>query len=271
MQGQPAGAMRREFRTLFLSDLHLGARAARPGAILEFLAAHEAETIYLVGDILDLWHGGAVFWSAAHQAVVDELTRRAEAGVRVVYLAGNHDAVLREPGVARLPEAWELREALTHRAADGRSYLVLHGDQADARLLRFHIMTRIGSRADAMIRGIDDWLWQRGRVALRGRDLRLREALGQVNGLFVMASRFEQRLIGLARAAGTQGVICGHSHKPMLREVDGMLYANCGDWVDSFTALTETHDGSLRLVEWAPAGRDVPVPGQADTPVAQEA
>jgi len=258
MTAHPASGISRDLRTLFLSDLHLGARAAKPRAVLDFLKAHEAETIYLIGDILDLWHGGALYWSATHQAVIDELTRRAAIGVRVVYLAGNHDAVLREPGRARLPKGWELREALTHRAADGRRYLVLHGDQADGRLLRFHVMTRIGSRADAVVRGIDEWLGGKSWARKRGRNPQLHRVVTQFSEKFVMAERFEDRLVGLARAADTHGVICGHSHKPMLRHIDGMLYANCGDWVDSFTALTETHDGNIRLVEWAPAPQAAP-------------
>ncbi len=239
-----------QFRALFLSDLHLGARASRPRAVLDFLRAHDAATIYLVGDVFDLWHGGRIHWGPAHDALIAELERRATSGTRVICLPGNHDAPLRDPGAARLPRGWELREALTHRAADGRRYLVLHGDQCDARLLRLHIMTRIGSRADAAIRTLDAWLTRRfGRAGPRP-DSPLRRAITAFNGLFVMGGRFERRLIALARAAGTQGVICGHSHKPMLRELDGALYANCGDWVDSLTAMVEDDDGSLRLISW---------------------
>ena len=269
MSPHPPETRRLGLRALFLSDLHLGARASRPRAVLDFLAAHEAATIYLVGDIFDLWHGGAVHWSPVHEAVVAELSRRARAGVRVIYLAGNHDAVLRAPGVARLPELWEQREAVTHRAADGRAYLVLHGDQCDSRLLRLHVMTRIGSRADAALRGLDAWLGRR-----LGRDEAwhhspIRHALRAFNGLFVMGGRFERRLIGLALAAGTEGVICGHSHKPALREVAGGVYANCGDWVDSFTALVEAGDGRLEIVAWAaaPAASPLREPERTEAPV----
>jgi UDP-2,3-diacylglucosamine pyrophosphatase LpxH len=256
--------MPERFRSLFLSDLHFGARASQPRAVLDFLAAHEAETIYLVGDILDLWHGGQVHWSPMHDAVMNELERRALSGTRVVYLAGNHDAPLRLPGAARLPEAWELREALIHKAGDGQTYLVLHGDQADNRLLRLHAMTRLGSRADALMRGLDAWLGRRLDIwARKGDDSPIRAAIRAFNGLFVMGGRFERRLVALAGAAGAQGVICGHSHKPGLREVDGLNYANCGDWVDSYTALAEDEGGGLRLIDWAAraAARPDPAPG----------
>lgn len=241
-------------RALFLSDLHLGARAARPGLVLDFLEAHSAETIYLVGDILDLWHGGRTHWPDEAEAVVRMLSARARAGTRVIYLSGNHDAVLREPGVARLPDRWELREAVTHQAADGQRFLVLHGDQADRRLFRFHVMTRIGSRLEAAVRAVDAWLGNDNAAPRPPQNRsRIERMIAKFNGVFVMGGRFERRLVKLAKAVGAQGVICGHSHRPALRDVDGALYANCGDWVDSFTALKEDHDGTLRLVAWAPA------------------
>lgn len=256
-------------RALFLSDLHLGARAARPGLVLDFLAAHDAERIYLVGDILDLWHGGRTHWSDKAEAVVRMLSTRAGEGRRVIYLAGNHDAALREPGAARLPEGWELREAVTHEAADGQRYLVLHGDQADGRLFRFHVMTRIGSRLEAAVRAVDAWLGN-DNAAQRHPQTRSRieRMIAGFNALFVMGGRFERRLVKLARAVGADGVICGHSHRPALRDVDGALYANCGDWVDSFTALTEDHDGTLRLVAWGAAPS---ASGHRAGPVTQEA
>lgn len=274
---------RKNLRSLFLSDLHLGARASHPRAVLDFLAAHEAETIYLVGDVLDLWHGGEIHWTPVHDAVMSELDRRARAGVRVIYLAGNHDAVMRYSEKAQLPEAWELREAITHTSADGRSYLVLHGDQCDARLFRLHFMTRVGSRADAMFRGLDAWLTDRyGRWAGLGEYNPIQVGIRAFNSLFVMGGRFERRLVALAQAAGMDGVVCGHSHRPALREVNGAVYANCGDWVDSFTALVEDESGALRLIDWAadPAARPVPGWGEwgdwgeaepAETPEAAEA
>lgn len=243
-------------KTLFLSDLHLGARAARPKAALEFLAAHEAETIYLVGDIFDIWHGGRIHRSPETDELLQALEQRVAAGTRVIYLSGNHDAALRAPD-AVMPEGWTQpagwirSDVLTHRAADGRRYLVLHGDQCDSRLMRWHFMTRLGSRADAFLRGLDDWLGRRLPPPAPGRPSRIQRAITKFNGLFVMGGRFENRLVALARTAETDGVICGHSHKPMLRNIDGTIYANCGDWTDSFTALIEAHDGTLRLVEWA--------------------
>ncbi|EPX82578.1 UDP-2,3-diacylglucosamine diphosphatase [Salipiger mucosus] len=242
-----SGADARQFyRTLFLSDLHLGARASRADVVRTFLRTVEAETIYLVGDIFDLWHGGRVHWSAAHDDVLEDLRDRARAGARIVYLPGNHDTVMRAPD-ARI-EGWELREAVIHKAADGRRYLVLHGDQCDPRILRWHAMTRLGSRLDGSLRQLDHWIQAAAGPFDPARTPGQR-VIGWANQLLAMGDRFENRLTTLARAAGARGVICGHSHKPGLRSTrDGMVFANCGDWVDSLTALAEDRDGRLQLL-----------------------
>lgn len=252
--------VRRVWRSLFLSDFHLGARSCRPQAILDFLACTEAQTIYLVGDIFDLWHGGRVHWSAQHDAILAELEARAQNGTRIIYLPGNHDAPMRSPGRHFLH--FELREAVVHRAADGQGYLVMHGDQCDARILRWHVMTRLGSRLDALFRGMDAQLrrWRR-RSDTEGSLIRL--AIDGVNTLLAHGSGYERRLLALAGAARMQGVICGHSHKPALRDHGGLTYANCGDWVDSLTALAEDHSGALHLLQWEAALRTVPRPDHA--------
>lgn len=254
---------RRRVRTLFLSDLHLGARGCRAEDILGFLQSVEAGTIYLVGDILDIWHPGKLHWGATHDAIWADLTRRHMTGTRVVYLPGNHDAALRGEGGGRL-DRFEVCDTLTHETADGTRYLVLHGDQCDARIFRFHFMTRIGSRADAALRALDHWLRRLRPRAERGI---FELAISAVNALMVMGDGCEKRLAALARTRGHEGVICGHFHKAALRQTGGVTYANCGDWVDSRTALVETLDGALQLIEWQavaqPEARWQPLAGGA--------
>lgn len=234
------------YRSLFLSDLHLGARANRPDLVVDFLRGIEAETLYLVGDIFDLAHGARLHWGERQEAVMQELRRHRARGTRVIYLPGNHDADMRAPGAK--VEDWDLREALIHRAADGRKYLVLHGDQCDPRLLRLHAMTRLGSRLDGMLRRLDGWMqsWMAD-----DRPSPARRVIRWANRQMAMGDRFERRLTALARAAGASGVICGHSHMAALRTLDGITFANCGDWVDSLTALAEDRAGQLRLVEYS--------------------
>lgn len=246
---------RRRLRSLFVSDLHLGSRGARAREFLRFLRDTECETIYLVGDIFDIWHVGLVVWSPSHDAILTELASRAADGARVVYLPGNHDAAMRnflDIGAKLLRVgSFELHDRITHHAADGRRYLVLHGDQCDARLLKWHLLTRLGSRMEAGLRRLDGaFLRMSGSAARQGRLDALRRG---ANALALMGNGFEERLVRLARESGHDGVICGHFHQAALRDHDGVAYANCGDWVDSLTALAETEDGSLHLLEWEPA------------------
>ncbi|MBE2277007.1 MAG: UDP-2,3-diacylglucosamine diphosphatase [Rhodobacteraceae bacterium] len=246
--------IRRRLRSLFVSDLHLGTLGAQARPFLDFLSETECETIYLVGDIFDIWHGAFLSWSPVHDAIIAELDARAAAGTRIVYLPGNHDAAMRNVvGIgagAAMGGRFEVQDMLTHVAADGRRYLVLHGDQCDARVLRWHAMTRIGSRLDAGLRHFEGWLSRMLRPAAGGwggLDL-LRQGLAQ---LLLVGNRFEQRLVALARDSGHDGVICGHFHRAALRDHGAITYGNCGDWVDSLTALAEMPDGRLTVLEWA--------------------
>ncbi|MEE2945012.1 MAG: UDP-2,3-diacylglucosamine diphosphatase [Pseudomonadota bacterium] len=244
-------------RTLFVSDLHLGARCSEAQDILDFLKSCRAETVYLVGDIFDLWHVGKVHWSSVHNEIVAELNRFSNDGARLIYLVGNHDRLAEDTVRKYLPEA-EFCETVLHEAADNKTYLVLHGDQADRRFLRWHVMTLLGSRLDALLRGLDNRI-------TRGRDNSQKKVFKRLidlfNGMMAMGERFETLLIATAKEAGANGVICGHSHRPVVRMHGDMTYANCGDWVDSLTALTEDQNGRIELHRWRsePAGsQDAP-------------
>lgn len=236
-------------RSLFISDLHLGARGSRPDRILEFLRGHEADTLYLVGDIFDIWNSRPV-WGPTHTQVVKLLLDRARKGTRIIYLPGNHD-----PVEHRSDSEWagliEITGRILHTAADGRRYLVLHGDCCDARAMQWHFMTRIGSWLDWGLRTTEARL----RGFRRELDPDVRGPIEAMIDLFNAAlrhgNRFEGRLIAAARASGADGVICGHFHKAALHSDHGLTYANCGDWLDSFTAIAEDDDGRLRMLGWA--------------------
>lgn len=237
----------RHHRALFLSDLHLGALGCRADLVLDFLRRNTAPVIYLVGDILDIWHPLHRHWSASHDAILGLLSERARNGTRLVYLIGNHDAELRRTSVPPLAGA-ELAERVTHETATGQRLLVLHGDLCDARILRWHICTRIGSRADVALRRIDRGLRRFGRsLALHERSL-VETVLSWINAAMAMGHGHERRLVALARATGHDGVVCGHFHLADLHLRHGLTYANCGDWVDSFTAIAEAEDGSLSIL-----------------------
>jgi UDP-2,3-diacylglucosamine pyrophosphatase LpxH len=237
----------RHHRSLFVSDLHLGALGSRADLLLDFLQRHRADTYYLVGDVLDLWSPLLPFWTEGHQAVLDHLSQRAAEGAEIVHMPGNHD-----PHPTDAPQGRQLpphsAPALIHEAANGRRYLVVHGDVVDGRMIRNHAMTRFGSRIDHGLRLADRLLSRlRWRVAPDRRSL-VEFLISSVNTLMYMGRGHERKLVALARAEGVDGVICGHFHIAALHDDHGLTYANCGDWMDSFTALAEGFDGRLEIV-----------------------
>ena len=255
-------------RTLFLSDLHLGALSSRAGLVLRFLHQNPAQTYVLVGDILDLWQPLLPHWTAQDQAVIDHLAARARDGARLIYVRGNHDpdpALI--PAHARL-NATHVRQHL-HRAADGRSYLVVHGDEADSRLIRAHAMTRLGSRIDHALRRLDRLLRRLSRRQAHARGT-VQWLITATNTLTYRGRAHEKRMIAMAAQAGADGVICGHFHIAGLHDHFGLTYANCGDWVDSLTAIEDPGNGALRLLEMraqllgqSPDPTPLPLPAKA--------
>jgi UDP-2,3-diacylglucosamine pyrophosphatase LpxH len=237
-------------RTLFISDMHLGALSSRPDLVLAFLQQHPAQTYVLTGDILDLWHPLLPYWTAQDQAVIDHLQARADQGARLIYIRGNHD-----PDPALIPDHArfdaEYVTSHVHESVTGKRFLVVHGDEADSRLIRAHLMTRLGSLIDHALRRCDRLLRRLSRRQPQTRGL-VDRILCASTALRYRGRAYEKRMVDLARARGMDGVICGHFHIAALHDHFGLTYANCGDWVDSMTALEDAGDGNLRRL----GGRD---------------
>ena len=241
----------RHLRALFLSDIHLGTRGCQAEMLLSFLRCHDAETIYLVGDILDAWRlKRAWYWPQAHNDVVQKLLRKARKGARIVYTPGNHDEVLRDfPGTHL--GGIEVRETAIHKAADGRRLLVLHGDQFDIVVRHARWLAHLGDGAYVTALWLNTWLnLVRRRLGLSYWSLSAWAKL-KVKGAVTFIGAFEAALAGAARRQGVDGVVCGHIHHAAMRDVLGVSYFNCGDWVESCTALAEHHDGRFELIRWA--------------------
>ncbi len=239
-------------RTIFLSDLHLGNAGSRADLALAFLRAHRAETYYLVGDILDAYQTDGGDWSSEQQRVIDHLHARVRDGARVVFVRGNHDPRTEATLPARRLPADPVGHAV-HEAADGRRYLVLHGDADDHGPFKIRALEQIGSVADQLLRRADRAICavaEQSGMAFTGVMPVLMSALNRA----IYARRtHEHRLIARARAAGLDGIVCGHFHLPALHRIDGLTYANCGDWLDHFAALAEDHAGRLCLIRARPA------------------
>lgn len=239
-------------RTLFLSDLHLGALGSRADLILSFLEANQARTYVLAGDILDLWQPLLPHWTDEAQSVLQHLRDRQAAGATIHYLRGNHDP---DPAQVLADKRLDVTalDALIHEGSDRRRYLVLHGDIVDTRFVRSHVMTRLGSRIDHGLRRLDRALLRLRRgTAVEARST-IEALLAGINVMLYRGRRHERRLVEIARQMGLDGVICGHFHIADLHQDHGLIYANCGDWLDSMTALAESPDGSLQMLSMRPA------------------
>lgn len=234
-------------RTLFLSDLHLGAAGSRADLALQLLHATPAQKYVLVGDILDLWHPGPSRWGAAEQAVVDFIYARHKAGAEIVYISGNHD---NDPqaslATCLLPVG--AQKQFVHITADDRQLLVVHGDRADRAWMRSLLLTHTGAWLERNLRLIDQNLRRFSSRSPKSHRSVIEGVLFAFNLLLCTLRNHESLLVELARKAGCDGVICGHFHQPALHQRDGLIYGNCGDWRDNFTALAERHDGTLSLI-----------------------
>ncbi|MFM8903820.1 MAG: UDP-2,3-diacylglucosamine diphosphatase [Verrucomicrobiota bacterium] len=240
------------FRTLVLSDLHLGTKDSQARELLEVLRGVRCEKLILHGDIIDLWSlRRKNHWSPAHTAVVRRLMKMAEKdGTKVVYLRGNHDDFLRRLIPIALDRI-ELAEEHVHVGADGRRYLCIHGDAFDTVTAKMRWLAVIGDISYQLLLDINRF-YNRWR-AWRGKEyFSLSQAIkGRVKEAVSFISRFEDHIQSLAARRGCDGVMCGHIHKAEDRMIGGVRYLNSGDWVESLTAVVEETDGTLRVV-----GRD---------------
>jgi UDP-2,3-diacylglucosamine pyrophosphatase LpxH len=240
----------RHVRALFISDVHLGSRACKAEQLLDFLRHHDADTIYLVGDIVDGWQlRSGWHWPQAHNDVIQKLLRKARKGTRLIYVPGNHDEFLRDyfgthfGGVV-------VTEQATHVAADGRRYVVTHGDQFDGRIKRARHFAAFGDQLRMLLAGANSVVdCVRGALCLPRWSLS-QWAKYKVKDVLNYVQSFEEALAAEAARRHAAGVICGHVHQASIRDFPGARYINCGDWVESCSAAVEHFDGRLEIVSW---------------------
>ena len=249
----------RQFRTLFLSDVHLGTRGCQAERLVEFLRHHDAETIYLVGDIVDGWQlRSSWHWPQAHNDVLQKLLRKVRKGTRIVYIPGNHDEFLREYCGMHFGGV-EITESAIHVAADGSRYLVIHGDLFDIVIKHARWLALLGDKAyDAAIAANTLFNKVRRLFGLTYWSLSKWAKL-KVKNAVKFIGEFERTLAAEAHRHGVDGIICGHIHHAAIQETSGIRYVNCGDWVESCPAVAEHADGKLEIIVWtALAQAEVP-------------
>ena len=244
-------ATRIVYRTVFISDVHLGALSSRADAASEFLKSVDCQTLYLVGDIIDMWRLRSRWhWPESHNRFVRRVLKLSKRGTRVVLIPGNHDEHARSYLGLNFGGVEILAEDI-HTAADGRKFLVTHGDQADLVIRHARLVSVVGSTAyDSLV--VANRLLNRIRRRFGCRPWSLSQAIkAKVKKACQHIARFEDTLIAEAQHRGLDGVICGHIHKAEHRTLPcGLTYINCGDWVESLTAAVEHDDGTIRVVDF---------------------
>jgi len=246
--------VRLRVRAAWISDLHLGTPGCRAQALLDFLRQVDCQTLYLVGDIIDGWQlRRQWYWPQAHNDVIQKILRKARKGTRVVFVPGNHDEFARRY-VEHNFGGVDVATDCMHQCLDGRKLWVTHGDHFDGVVQHARWLAYLGDT-------LYDWVLELNRHfnSLRARlglpywslskylKLRVKRAVSFI-------SNFEEALAREARRRGADGVVCGHIHHAELRYIDGVLYANDGDWVESLTALVEHLNGRLEILDWSMPG-----------------
>ncbi len=241
---------RLRFRTIWISDLHLGTVGCQARLLLDFLRHTESTRLYLVGDIVDGWQlRRRWFWPQAHNDVVQKVMRKARKGTEVVFIPGNHDEFARH----FLEQSFggiEVRDEVIHTTADGRRLLVLHGDLFDGVIQCAKWLAFVGDRLYTLTLHLNRWL-NAARARLGFPYWSLAQFLKhRVKNAVSYITDFEIAVAQEARRRRVDGVVCGHIHKPEIRSIGGVLYCNDGDWVESLTALVENDAGELSILRW---------------------
>jgi UDP-2,3-diacylglucosamine pyrophosphatase LpxH len=242
--------MKTHYRTIWLSDIHLGTRDCQADALLNFLKDTESDNLILVGDIIDFWAiKRTPYWPTSHNTIIQKVLKKVRHGTKVIFIAGNHDESLREH-VGLSFGGVEIHENYTHTLTDGRTIFCVHGDIYDV-ITRYHRWLAI--LGDVGYTGL---LW------LNRIQNKIRASIGfghwslsayvksRVKDAVSFISDYEANVVKEAKQLGVTGVLCGHIHHAEMRTIDGVLYLNTGDWVESCTAIVEHLDGSLELIKW---------------------
>ena len=248
-------------RALFLSDLHLGTRGCQAEYVLDFLKHYDVDTIYLVGDIIDGWRlKSGWYWPQAHNDVVQKLLKRAHKGAKVYYIPGNHDEFMRAY-VGHNFGGIDVQESVIHLGADGKRYLVIHGDTFDMVVRHAPWLAHLGDGAYSLALAVNVYInavrrslglayWSLSAWA----KMKVKTAVNHIG-------RFEELLSHEASRREVDGVICGHIHHAVMHDDFGVRYMNTGDWVESCTALVEHFDGRFEIIRWADEVRRRSNPG----------
>jgi UDP-2,3-diacylglucosamine pyrophosphatase LpxH len=243
-------ASTRRYRALFISDVHLGTRSAQTEALLEFLRLVDADVIYLVGDIVDFWKvRRGPHWPQSHNDVLQKLLRKVRKGTRIIFIPGNHDEALRDYCGTSFGGI-DIRRDDIHVSANGRRYVVMHGDEFDIVVRYARWVAFLGDRSYEFALWFNNPLnWVRRHLGLGYWSLSA-YLKGRVKSAVSFIGDYELALSDVARRRHADGIICGHIHHAADRRIGPIHYLNCGDWVESCTTVYETFDGEFGVLRW---------------------
>jgi UDP-2,3-diacylglucosamine pyrophosphatase LpxH len=239
-----------KLRTVFISDIHLGFKGCSAELLLDFLHHVEMDHLFLVGDIIDVWSmKKTMFWPQSHNNVLRTILGKAKRGTKVIFVPGNHDEVFREFDGATFGNL-EIHREYVHEGADGRRMLILHGDEFDSVVKCSPWLAKLGSHIYDVLLAANPYInWARRLFDLPHWSLSAYLKSKAKSAVQYIGS-FEDSVAQAARKRGVDTVICGHIHRAEMREINGVLYCNDGDWVESCSALVEDLNGQLRLIDW---------------------
>ncbi|TSA03571.1 MAG: UDP-2,3-diacylglucosamine diphosphatase [Methylococcus sp.] len=244
----------RRYKTIFISDLHIGSTQCQADTLLDFLKHNESEKLYLVGDIIDFWAlSKRVYWPRDHNTIIQKILRKARHDTKVIYVPGNHDENVREYDEHVFGDI-EVRNSIVHTTVDGKRFLVVHGDEYDT-IAKYHQwIAKLGSKGYDFLLEVNRAV----RAVRRVMGIQSHFSLAayikfKVKNAVQFISDYEESIVMTLKDEGLDGVICGHIHHPEIKEMDGFLYVNTGDFVESCTAIVEHDCGRLELIRWDPS------------------
>ena len=239
------------YRSIWISDVHLGSKACKAEFLLDFLNATRCDNLYLVGDIIDIWsYKKNRYWNQSHTNVINLILEKARNGTRVIYIPGNHDEDLRKHCGGLFGNV-EMHRRFIHQTADGREFLMLHGDEFDHIIQCGRLLSLLGDASYELLIKINRWV-NIGRRLLGVPYWSLSSYIKtRVKKAREHIEKFEDAVVAEARRINVDGVICGHIHHAELAMKEGILYCNDGDWVENCTSVVESHDGWLEVLHWA--------------------
>ena len=246
----PNNLVRRHHRSIWISDVHLGTSSSKADLLCDFLKYNSCDTLYLVGDIIDGWSmKRRAHWPQAHVNVIRRILTRSKRGTKIVYVTGNHDEFLRRYSGMSFGNIHLVDECI-HQSPNGKQYWVVHGDAFDAVVFNKKWLVVIGDAAYDFMFKINLW-FNRARSALGMGQWSLSSYLkNKVRNAFSIISNYETALVHECKKRDLDGVICGHIHHAELKSINGIQYANCGDWVESCSALVEDNQGAFEIIKW---------------------